>query len=90
MDTQPPVPGESGSNPSRLAGASSTTEILGTQPECRHKLVHHDAANAGSKYITQDAHLKIVCQTRGSKNQKQHAVGCEYIPNKANSGQLTV
>jgi len=43
MDTQPPPPAESGSNSGRLAGAISNTEILGTQQERRHKLVHRDA-----------------------------------------------
>jgi len=90
MDTQPPPLGESGWNTSQLAGATSNTEILGTQQECRHKLVHRDAANAATKHMTQDAHLKIVRKTGSSKNKKQHAVGCEYIHMEANGGQLTV
>jgi hypothetical protein len=90
MDTQLLPPGESGSNTGRLAGATSNTEILGTQQECRYKLVHRDAANAATKHMTQDTHLKIVRQTGSSKNKKQHAVRCEYIHIEANSGQLTV
>jgi len=90
MDTQPPPAGESGSNTSRLAGATSNTDILGTQQERRHKLVHCDAANAATKHMTQDAHLKIVRKTGSSENKKQHAVACEYIYMEANGGQLTV
>jgi len=87
MDTQPPLPGDSGSNTGRLAGATSNTELLGTQQQRRHKLVHRDAGNVATKHMTQDAHLKIVCKTGSSKNKKQHAVGCEYILIVANSGQ---
>jgi len=90
MDTQPPPPGKSGSNTGRLAGDTLNTEILGTQQECRHKLVHRNAANAATKHVTQDAHLKMVRKTGNSKNKKQHAVGCDYIHIEANSGQLTV
>jgi len=90
MDTQPPLPGESGSNTGRLAGATSNMDILGTQQERRHKLVHRDAANAANKHITQDAHLKIVRKTGSSKNKKQHAAGCEYIHIEAEGGQLTI
>jgi hypothetical protein len=90
MDAQPLPPGESGSNTGRLAGATSSMEILGTQQEHRQKLVHHDAANAATKHMTEHAHLKIVHKTGSSKNKKQHAVGCEYIHIKANGGELTV
>jgi hypothetical protein len=90
MNIQPPPPGESGSNTGRLAGATSNTEILGTQQERRHKLVHRDAANVATNHMTQDAHLKIVRKPGSSKNKKQHAVGCQYILIEANSGQLTV
>jgi hypothetical protein len=89
MDTQPPPAGESGSNTGRLAGATSNTELLGTQQERRHKLVNHDAANVATKHMTQDAHLKIVRKTGSSKTKKQHAVGCRYILIVANGGQLT-
>ena len=90
MDTQPPPPGESGSNTGRLAGATSNTDILGTQQEVRHKLVHRDAANAATNHMTQVAHLKIVCKTGSSTNKKQHAVGCEYNHIEANGSQLSV
>jgi len=90
MGTQPPPPGGSWSNTGRLAGASSNTDILGTQQERRHNLVHRDTANAAPKHMTQDAHLKIVRKTGSSKNKKQHAVGCEYIHIEAKGGKLTV
>jgi len=89
MDTQPPPAGESGSNTGRLAGATSNTELLGTQQERRHKLVHRNAANVATKHMSQDAHIKIIHKTGTSKNTKQHAVGCKYILIVANGGQLT-
>jgi len=89
MDTQPPPPGESGSNTGRLAGATSNTELFGTQQERRHKLVHRDAANGATKHISQDAHLKIVRKTGSCKNKKQHAIGGKNILIVANGGQLT-
>jgi hypothetical protein len=89
MDTQPP-PAESGSNTGRLAGAPSNTEILSTQQERKHKLVHRNVANAATKHMTQDAHLIIVRKTDSRRNTKQHAMGCEYIHINAISGQLTV
>jgi len=90
MDTQPSSPGESGSNTGRLAGATSNTEILGTQQERRHKLVHRDAADAATKHMTQDAHSKIIRKTGSRRNKMQHAVGGEYIHINAIGGQLTV
>jgi len=89
MDTQPPSAGESGSNTGRLAGATSNTEHLGTQPERSHKSVHRDAANVATKHMTQDANLKIVRKTGSSKNKKQHPVRCKYILIVANGSQLT-
>jgi hypothetical protein len=90
MDTQPPPPGESGSNTGRLVGATSNTEHLGTQQVGRPKLARCDAANLATKHMTLDAHLKIICKTGSSKNKMKHAVGCEYILIVANVGQLTV
>jgi hypothetical protein len=90
MDTQPPPQGESGSITGRLAGATTNTDILGTQQVRRLKLVHHDAADAATKHMTQDAHLKIVRKTESSKNNKQHAVGCEYIHIEVNGGQCSI
>jgi len=54
-------------------------DILGTQQDRRHKLVHHDAANAATKHLTQDVHLKIVRKTGSRKNNTQLALGCEYM-----------
>jgi hypothetical protein len=88
-ETETPPAGNSGSNTGRLAGATSNTEILGTQYERRHKFVHHDAADAATKHMNQDAHLKIVRKTGSSKNNQQHAVGCEYIHIEANGSQLS-
>jgi seryl-tRNA(Sec) selenium transferase len=65
-------------------------DILGTQQKRRHKLVHHVAADAATKHMTQNVHLKIVHKTGSRSNKKQHAVGCEYIHIDANSDQLTV
>jgi len=90
MDTQPPPPGERGSNTGRSVRTTSNTEIHGTPQERRHKLVHRNAANAGITHMTQDAHLKIVRKTGSSKNKKQHAVGSEYMHIYPNGGQLTV
>jgi len=90
MDTQPPPPGESGSNTGRLAGATSITDILGRQQARRHKLVHRNAANAVTKHMTENAHLKIVGKAGSRKNTKHHAVGCECIHIEAIGSQLTV
>jgi hypothetical protein len=90
MDTQLPPPGKSRSNTGRLVGATTNTDILGTQQECRHKFVHRDAADADTKHMTQDAHLKIVRKTGSRRNKKQHVVGCEYIHIDAIGGQSTI
>jgi hypothetical protein len=90
VDIKAPPPGERGSNTSRLAGATTNKDILGTQQDRRHKLVHRDAADAATKDITQDAHIQIVGKTGGRSNKKQHAVGCEYVHRDMISGQITV
>jgi hypothetical protein len=73
-----------------LAGATSNTEILGTQPEHRQTLIHHNAADAATKHMTQDAHVKSVRNTDSRRNRKHHAVGCEYIHIDASGLQLSV
>jgi len=73
-----------------LAGATTDMDILGTPQEHRHMLVHRDAANAATKHMTQDAHLKIIRNTGSTTNRKQHAVGCECMHIEAMCGQLTV
>jgi hypothetical protein len=90
MDREPPPQDESGSNTGSLAGATSSTDLIGTQQERRHKLVHRDAGNAATKHITHNAYLKTVRKTGSSKIKQQHAVECEYIHMKANGSQLTV
>jgi hypothetical protein len=53
-------------------------------------LVHRKAAEAATKYKTQDAHLKIVRKTGSSTNKMQHALGCEYLHIMVNRSQLTL
>jgi hypothetical protein len=90
MDTQPPAPAESGLNTGQLMGATSNTDILGTQQDARSKLVHRNPANAATNHMTQDARLKIICKTGSSNNKKQHAVGFEYISIEVKGSQLMV
>jgi len=90
MDTQRPQPGESGSKSSWLVGTTSTMSLIGTQQQLRHQLVPRDTANATTKHMTRDPHLKIVRQTGRSKNQKQRALGCENIHIEVNGHQLTI
>jgi len=79
MNMEPPPPGESGLNSGRLVGVTSNSRIHVTQYMCSHQLVHRDMSNAATKCKTQDAHLIIVHKTGCSRNNKQPAVGCEYI-----------
>jgi hypothetical protein len=90
MNTQPHPPGESGLNTGRFAGATTKTEILSTRQECRHKCIHHAAANAATKHLKQDVHLKIVCKTGRRKIKKHHAVECEYVKLQAIGEQLNI
>jgi len=90
MEKQSPQPTASGLKSSRLAGDTSTTSLIGAHQECRHQLVHHDAADAASRYMTQDTHLKIIRKTGSSKNKKQHAVGCKYMHIVVNGRQFTI
>jgi len=68
MATGTPQHGEGGSETSRSMGTSSNATLVGTEQQCRHQLVHLNAANAASENITLDAHLKIIRKTRNSKN----------------------
>jgi len=90
MNTQLPEPGLSESESSQLAGTSTNTSLIGIQQEWGHQLVNLDAANAATKNMTQDAHLRIVHKTGSSTNMTQHAVRCEYIRTGINGRQLTV
>jgi len=58
MAPQTPQPGGIQSVPSRTTGASSNAPLAETQQQCRHQLVHRDAAIAATENMTQDAHLK--------------------------------
>jgi hypothetical protein len=69
MATQTPRPGENRTKPGRLTGVTPNSSLSGTPQECRQQLVHHNATNAATKNITQDAHLKIVHKTESSKNK---------------------
>jgi len=40
--------------------------------------------------MTQDAHLKIVCNTGSSMNTMQYVIGCDYIHTMINSHQITL
>jgi hypothetical protein len=90
MDTQTPQPGMTGWESSRTTGIPADTSDHGIQQEWQHPLVHCDAANAATKHMTQDAHLKIVRKTGSSMNMKQHAVGSEYMYSVLNGRQITV
>jgi len=90
MASETPQHGESGSKLSRSTGTSSNAALAGTQYQCKHQLVHCEAANAATKNVTQAAHVTIVCVTGSGKNMKQHAIGCESIHIAVNGRQLTV
>jgi len=66
-ETQPPQPGDSVSKSSRLVGATSNMSLIGTQQECRHQLVHCDAADAATRNMTQDAHLTVVWKLEAAR-----------------------
>ena len=68
MAPQPPLQGESGTESSRMMGASSNTPPTETQLQRRHHSVHRDAGNAATENMTLDAQLKIVCKTGSNKN----------------------
>jgi hypothetical protein len=68
MDAEPSAGGKSQSNTARRPGATFTMEIVGAQQDRRHNFVHRDTANAATKYMTQDAQLKIVRKTGSRKN----------------------
>ena len=90
MATDTPKLGESGSESIRSMGASSNVSLAGLQQQCWNKFIHHQAVNAASQNMTQDADLKIVCKTGRCKHQKKDAIGCEYIHITVNGHQLNV
>jgi len=90
MDTETSAHGKSGSEPSWLTGISSNAALAGTVQNPRHQLVHRKAANKGTENLTPDTHIHIVSKPWSSKNEKQHAVGCEHIQIEINSRELTL
>jgi hypothetical protein len=48
-----------------------------TQQQCRHQLVHRNAAIAGTENMAQEAHLTKVRKTGCSNDRQQHAIGCD-------------
>jgi len=64
-------PGAIAAESSRTTGASTNAPPGESPPQCRHQLVHHDAAIVATKNLTQDAHLRKVRKTRRSNNKKQ-------------------
>jgi len=79
MATETLQPGAIGAESSRMTGPLTNAPPCETQQQRRHQLVHRDAAIVATKNLAQDAHLQMVHKTGSSKNQKQHAIGCESI-----------
>ena len=78
------------SESSQTTGASSNAPPAETPQQCRYWLLHCDAVNVVSANMTQDAHLRLVCDTGSSKNKKQHALGCEWINIEIDSHHLMI
>jgi len=87
MTTQTPQTGESGSESSKTTGASFNASLQGTQQH-GYQLVDCEAANVATENMTQDAHLNIIRKTGSSRNNKQHAIGCEYVHIMVDGRQL--
>jgi hypothetical protein len=66
-----------GAESSWTTRASHNAPLGKTQKQRRRQLVHRDAAIVTTKNMTQDAELKKLCKTRGLKNKRAHAIGCE-------------
>jgi len=90
MATETPQDAETGSETRWLMGASSNAALAGTQQQGRHMLLHHEAANAATRNMTQDAHLKMIWKTGSIKNTKQYALQSGYIHIELNGRQLTI
>jgi hypothetical protein len=82
--------GAIGPKSSCTTGASSDAPPGKTQQQCRHYLVHHDAAIVAIEKIPQDVHLRIMLKTGIRKNKKQHGNGCDSIHISVDNGQLTI
>jgi len=79
MATQIPQTGEGRSESSEMMGASSNASLERTLQQRRQRLVHYEAVYVATKNMTQHANLQIIRKTRSNMNQKQHAIGCEYV-----------
>jgi hypothetical protein len=75
MAPQTPQPGVIKSESSGTTDTSSNTPVAGAQQECRHHLVHRDAAVAATEIMAQDPHSTQVHKTGRSNNKNQHAIG---------------
>ena len=58
MAPQTPHPSVIQSESSRTAAALSNTPLAETPLQCRHQLVHRDAAIAATENMAQEAHLE--------------------------------
>jgi len=90
MPPHSPQPGVPESESSRRTGGSLNAPLVEAQQQCRHQLVHHNAAIAATKNMAQDAHLKIVSKTICINNREQHVTGCEYLNINVEGSQLTI
>ena len=75
---------------SRTTCASFNTPPADTKLQRRHHIAHYDAANAPTENMTQDAQLKVIRKTGGSKNKKQHTIGCDYTRIEVDDRQLMI
>jgi hypothetical protein len=62
---------------SRTMGASSNPPLAESQLQCRHQLVHRDAAIAATKNMAHDLHLNKVRKTGLNNNRQQYAFRCD-------------
>jgi hypothetical protein len=79
MATNTPQPGGNGNEPGGSTGITLHTSLSGTQHQLRQQVVHHNAANAANKNMTEKPDLKTTWKTGSSRNKIQHAIGCKYI-----------
>jgi len=75
---------------SRTTGASNNAPPSETPQQCRHQVVHRNAAIVATENMTQNARLKIVSKTVSNRKQKHQANGCESIHINVDDGRLTV
>jgi hypothetical protein len=90
MASQTPQPGVIKFESSGMTNASSNTPVAGAQQQCRHHLVHRDAAVAATENMAQDPHSTQVHNTARSNNKNQHAIGWELLHIDIEGGQVTI